>query len=76
MKPLQVEVNDGKYTVVIHDNGRLEALRHGESWRWLTGDNLVFCLAAELYEAREKIIRLEGEINEYAYANEISGGDY
>ena len=33
MNGLQVEVNDGKYTVIIYDNGRLEARRHGESWR-------------------------------------------
>jgi hypothetical protein len=65
MGALQVEVNDGKYTVVIHDNGQLEALRYGECWQWLTGNNLVFCLATELFEAREKIERLEGEIKSY-----------
>lgn len=51
----QVTVADGKYTVVIGADGSLSALRHGEPWRDLTGDKLVYCLAAELIEARKAL---------------------
>ena len=74
MSDLQVKVNDGKYTVIIYDNGRLEARRHGESRRWLTGDNLVFCLATELYEARERINRLEVKVEDLE--REIMGDNW
>jgi len=74
MNGLQVEVNDGKYTVIIYDNGRLEARRYGENWRWLTGDNLVFCLATELFEAREKINRLEAKVDDLE--REIMGDNW
>lgn len=36
------------------DDGGLHALRYGEEWRDLTGDKLVFNLAYELNEEREK----------------------
>ena len=36
-------------------SGRLKALRYGKEWRDLCGDNLVYYLALELQEAREKI---------------------
>lgn len=47
----RVTVADGKYTVVI-DGGKLTALRHGEPWRDLCGDNLIYWLAVELQAAR------------------------
>ncbi len=47
----RVTVADGKYTVVI-DGGTLTALRHGEPWRDLCGDNLIYWLAVELQAAR------------------------
>lgn len=37
---------DGKYTV-INNNGNLSALRYGEPWRDLTGDNLVYWMLVE-----------------------------
>ena len=58
-----VSVNDGKYTVVFHENGRPEALRYDEPWRDLSGDTLVHWLAVELQEAREEIIRLETKVD-------------
>lgn len=54
-----VVVDGGKYTVVIPANGGLHALRYGEPWRDLTGDNLVFNLAWELNEARAEIAALK-----------------
>lgn len=59
-----VSVNEGKYTVVFHENGKLEALRHGEPWQNLTGDNLVYWLAVDLQEAHEEIIRLETKVDD------------
>ncbi len=44
------EIGDGKYTV-IYDTDQLPcftALRHGEPWRDLTGDNLVLLMLFEI----------------------------
>lgn len=49
----RIDVADGKYTVVI-DNGKLFALRYGQPWQDLTGNNLVYWLATELQAARAK----------------------
>ena len=48
---------DGKYTVVFEDS-KLSALRYGEVWRSLVGDNLVLALALELQDARLEIEQL------------------
>lgn len=53
---IKVPCCDGKYTVVIEPNGGLHALRHDETWRDLTGDKLVYCLAYELQEARATLL--------------------
>lgn len=61
--PDGVSVLDGKYTVVGLDDGTgLRALRWGDEWRNLVGDNLVFALAWELHEARELIVQLQAGI--------------
>lgn len=54
----RIDVDGGKYTVVS-DAGHLTALRYGQPWRELTGDNLVFHLAMELQEARGELARLK-----------------
>lgn len=59
-----VSVNDGKYSVVMGTNGSLKALRYGEPWRDLTGDNLVYWLAVELREARLRIEELMDDCRE------------
>lgn len=58
-----VKVSDDKYEYV-YEKGRTFALRNGEAWRDLTGDNLIYFLAAELKDAREKIAALENHITE------------
>lgn len=45
----QIELNGGKYTYVF-DQGKQYALRYGEPWRDLTGDNLVYWMAAKIQE--------------------------
>lgn len=46
---------DGKYTVVneLENGGGFYALRHGEKWRSLAGDNLVLAMFQEIEELVE-----------------------
>lgn len=62
---LRVETCDGKYTVVLPDNGGLKALRYGAPWRDLVGDGLILSLAFELDEARKRIAELEQTVEGY-----------
>jgi len=48
-----------KYAVTIHDDCRITASRYGCDWRDCTGDNLVYQLAVQLDEARQRIKELE-----------------
>ena len=51
---MKTEIKVGEYTV-IHENGtNFHALRHGEPWRDLTGDNLVLALVSRI-EQLEKL---------------------
>lgn len=51
---MKTEIKVEKYTV-IHENGtNFHALRHGEKWRDLTGDNLVLALVSRI-EQLEKL---------------------
>ena len=45
-----ITLSEGKYVVREKPNGSLEALRHGEPWRDLTGDGLVFSMFHRLLE--------------------------
>lgn len=55
---LRVSTNDGKYTVVQDESGKLTALRYGEPWRDCVGDNLILMLAYELSECRIALDRI------------------
>jgi len=65
-----LELENGKYTVYIDKKtNAFKALRHGEPWRDLCGDNLIFYLMIELIEAnsensclQDKIAGLEQEL--------------
>ena len=59
---LRVDTNDGKYAVVQEADGKLHALRYGEPWRELVGDNLVGTLAYDLHAARNTIETLVGAL--------------
>ncbi len=52
---LKIELDDGKYTYIRHDDGRQEALRYGEPWRDLVGDNLIGALASEIESLSEQV---------------------
>jgi len=60
----RIDLNDGKYSV-INDDGRLTALRHGEPWRNLSGDNLIYWMFVE-------IVSLKAEIAQMAEAGGLS----
>ncbi|MCP4374013.1 MAG: hypothetical protein GY797_38800 [Deltaproteobacteria bacterium] len=59
-----LDVANGKYTLYMEKSGVLKALRYGEPWQDLTGNNLVFNLMAELVEAKEKIKKALAEYGE------------
>ena len=43
---------------VVHNNGvNLRALRNGEQWRDLTGDNLVLALVDEIDYLRDRLLK-------------------
>lgn len=45
---------DGKYTV-INDRGTLTALRYGEPWRPITGDNLIYWMLVEVATLKQQL---------------------
>jgi hypothetical protein len=49
---VKIDLCGGKYTYIRYKNGGQKALRYGEEWRDLTGDNLVYWLAVELLQTR------------------------
>lgn len=51
---LNVELEGGKYTIVMTEAGHLSAKRYGEPWRDLVGDGMVLTMAHEIEELREK----------------------
>lgn len=69
---LNVPVDNGKHTVIMEANGRLHALRHGEPWQDLSGNKLVYTLAAELEEARERLVALTKEPIGYARRDDLT----
>jgi DNA repair ATPase RecN len=61
MSTIKIQLADGKYTYIRHEDYRQEALRYGEPWRDLVGDNFVWAMADELTAANERIRELEAE---------------
>ena len=64
---LNVSVDNGKYTVIMEADGRLHALRHGEPWQDLTGNNLVYFLAAELEATRKALSEVVSKDSDGVY---------
>lgn len=59
-----IDLEDGKYTLCLHSDGRLEALRYGEPWRELCGDKLVLCLMQRVQALESKVEDLHNELLE------------
>lgn len=51
----KIELSDGKYTVIneLSEGGGFRALRYGEEWRDLAGDNLIHAMFCEIERLRE-----------------------
>lgn len=54
---MKIELDNGKYTYVF-DGGKQYALRHGEPWRDLTGDNLTYWMGCRIEELEQKLAAL------------------
>ena len=52
---------DGKYSLVRHDDGRMEALRYGETWRDLVGDKFINAMANEIDVLRNALSKACGD---------------
>lgn len=52
---------NGKYTLVRHDDGRMEALRYGEKWRDLVGDKFINAMANEIDVLRNALSKACGD---------------
>ena len=51
-------LDDGKYEVIFdqtNNTSKLHALRYGEEWRSLTGDNLVLCMFQRIQDLEDKL---------------------
>ena len=50
----KIELESGKYTLILEDNGKkFYALRYGEEWRDLIGDNLILAMFYRMKELEE-----------------------
>lgn len=60
-KNISIKLDNGKYEILYDKNGHFpqKALRYGEPYRDLVGDNLIFFLCSELIAAREEIAKLK-----------------
>lgn len=51
----KVELSNGKYTYIREATGKQYALRHGEPWRDLVGDNLISDMGYKIEELEQRI---------------------
>lgn len=59
---MKYEFDNGKYTVVSEDGtGKQYALRHGEPWRDLTGDNLIYWMMVEIRVLHDALSKAAGD---------------
>lgn len=57
---MQQDYDNGKYTVIFNERTRvMHALRNGEPWQDLCGNNLVYFMLVEHKQALERIAELE-----------------
>lgn len=71
MNMINVSICDGKYTIIQDASGRTKLLRHGEPWRWATGDNVILGAAYEIQKLQERNKQLE-DARTVAAANSLA----
>lgn len=57
----KIVLNDGKYTVIndLNEGGGFIALRYGEEWRNLAGDNLILAMYHEIEALQAQVDELK-----------------
>ena len=50
-----IELEDGKYEWILHDNYTSEVLRNGETWKMIVGDNFILAAMQEIGALREEV---------------------
>lgn len=64
---MQLPLDNGKYVITVKDN-TITATRHGEPWRDLTGDNIMFFLLTHIADLECCI----GELSSPKYEDELN----
>lgn len=59
-----VTLDGGKYSVQLHKDGEIIALRHGEKWRDCTGDNLIYYLTESIIKLIAENQKLNDELQQ------------
>lgn len=57
----KLDLDDGKYTYIRYKEGGQEALRCGEKWRQLSGDNLIYYMGCHIEELAKQLEALQRE---------------
>lgn len=60
----EITLENGKYTLIRHEDGRMEALRYGEKWRDLTGDKLIAALIDAIDAIDAHLIRAPVQVTD------------
>ena len=57
-----IELEDGKYKWILHDNYTSEVLRNGKPWRDAVGDNFILAAMQEIGALREEVKELKSQL--------------
>lgn len=55
---MNLKLDNGKYEIIMKDN-QILATRHGEWWRDLTGDNLIYFMMCHIADLEDALSRVE-----------------
>lgn len=58
-KETRIDLEGGKYTIIHEEGENFRALRYGEPWLDLTGDNFVMALMNKIKKLRERLEQFE-----------------
>jgi len=62
-KAMKIDLDNGNYTLLFEE-GKLRALRYGEEWRDLVGDNLVLVMGFEIERLRKRLELIEDNLGD------------